>query len=1131
MNIAKQLAILSAAAFGGAALAIAVASFADTAPIGTVSTTGSGAGSVPIATATVAGKVKVGAGLGVTTDGTLSVTAAIFPNRTTLASIGAGPTYKGQPIAPLATTLRPGLVKVGTGLSVLPDGTLNNTGVAGVASFKGRGGAVLPAADDYSIGQISGAAAVAATGSYSDLSGKPVLAPVATSGSYTDLTGRPSLAAVATSGSYIDLSNKPSIPAAQVASDWNASSGVTQILNKPTIPSALSQLTQSSSFRTVTDAEKSTWNSGAAPVTSVFGRTGAIVKQAGDYTATDVGADPLGAATSVQANLDALTTSLGTAAFSNRTSYPRTANSATTPADTDKVPLNRGGGWWGATWSALKSTLKSYFDGFYGLSVSLAQTCVGDGVANDATCFQAALNSLTSGKTLDGAGKTYLLSANIASNTSDITIKNLTFSRNVSGELITVNGAGTTFDRVSNTQNFPSNTSGAEIAFSTTATGSAVKGGKLYSNGPGQVIAVAADDVKILGNGIYGSNSASVPNMGIWCDHGYNSTTARVSGLVIAGNTFKNHGINAIYGKAYNGEIIGNTFSNNHLQTSPTGGGQINILDKSLTKSLSSWVIGGNTFTDGGGFATYGIESDASNVTIAGNYFRNNVGTNGIILQTAGIVNNSILGNIIAGTRDAVVVNPNISDFDIRGNTIINNTRYGVWINPGTSDDYQIVNNRFKNNATADILDGGTGTHKTVQLTANSAALPASTFALADSTTAGIVTVSGNTSKAASVLGTLSSGHCASIDADGNIVDAGAACGTTSGGITSIGSSSPTSLTGFLKGNGSTVFADNTSYEPALGNPGTSGSVLASTTGGARSWAALPTFPSGAIVGTTDTQTLSGKTLTAPVVDVLKPVSDSTAAVKVTKADGTTSIFSVDSTNSRVGVNVATPTQAVDILGNMLLSNTLTAGFAMKTTGATYSSTLLSGGTGNPSFIANWTLAGVQSDATKPSWGMVENVALDKVVFQRAPAGNNTLGTLLTLWGSGGASLNPISGSHADPGAGNLSVSNYIIAGHEEKTASYTVSMDSSRITLASSTAVVTLPKTLKKGEVSVIATVAGAAASGVSFTAESGGSVSFGDAGSPTFTNSKTADVVCISQNTADTTTAAWRCTKGGDF
>lgn len=45
-----------------------------------------------------------------------------------------------------------------------------------------------------------------------------------------------SLAPVATSGSYNDLSNKPTIPAAQVNADWNATSGVAQIMNKPTIP-------------------------------------------------------------------------------------------------------------------------------------------------------------------------------------------------------------------------------------------------------------------------------------------------------------------------------------------------------------------------------------------------------------------------------------------------------------------------------------------------------------------------------------------------------------------------------------------------------------------------------------------------------------------------------------------------------------------------------------------------------------------------------------------------------------------------------------------------------------------------------------------------------------------------------
>jgi hypothetical protein len=74
------------------------------------------------------------------------------------------------------------------------------------------------------------------SGSYTDLTNKPSLF----SGAYADLTGKPTLF----SGSYTDLTNKPTIPAAQVNSDWNAISGLAQILNKPTLFSgAYSDLT------------------------------------------------------------------------------------------------------------------------------------------------------------------------------------------------------------------------------------------------------------------------------------------------------------------------------------------------------------------------------------------------------------------------------------------------------------------------------------------------------------------------------------------------------------------------------------------------------------------------------------------------------------------------------------------------------------------------------------------------------------------------------------------------------------------------------------------------------------------------------------------------------------------------
>lgn len=60
-----------------------------------------------------------------------------------------------------------------------------------------------------------------------------------------------------TSDAYI--ANKPTIPAAQVNSDWNAVSGVAEILNKPTIPNALDDLSDVSTIG-VTSGQVLTYN-------------------------------------------------------------------------------------------------------------------------------------------------------------------------------------------------------------------------------------------------------------------------------------------------------------------------------------------------------------------------------------------------------------------------------------------------------------------------------------------------------------------------------------------------------------------------------------------------------------------------------------------------------------------------------------------------------------------------------------------------------------------------------------------------------------------------------------------------------------------------------------------------------
>ena len=67
--------------------------------------------------------------------------------------------------------------------------------------------------------------------------------------------------------SFAYIKNKPTIPAAQVNSDWNANSGVAEILNKPTIPTKTSQLDNDSGFLT-SESDPVFSASAAATITS-----------------------------------------------------------------------------------------------------------------------------------------------------------------------------------------------------------------------------------------------------------------------------------------------------------------------------------------------------------------------------------------------------------------------------------------------------------------------------------------------------------------------------------------------------------------------------------------------------------------------------------------------------------------------------------------------------------------------------------------------------------------------------------------------------------------------------------------------------------------------------------------------
>lgn len=84
-----------------------------------------------------------------------------------------------------------------------------------------------------------------------------------------------------------------------------------------------------------------------------------------------------------------------------------------------------------------------------------------------------------------------------------------------------------------------------------------------------------------------------------------------------------------------------------------------------------------------------------------------------------------------------------------------------------------------------------------------------------------------------------------------------------------------------------------------------------------------PTLPSGVIAGITDVQTLTNKDMTSNTnkFEIISPKTDSVSSIKTTKADGTTAITTVDSTNNIFKINnclglpVLTTTQRNALIG------------------------------------------------------------------------------------------------------------------------------------------------------------------------------------------------------------------------
>ncbi len=250
------------------------------------------------------------------------------------------------------------------------------------------------------------------------------------------------------------------------------------------------------------------------------------------------------------------------------------------------------------------------------------------------------------------------------------------------------------------------------------------------------------------GIGVYNSGATNITNVDI-IHHGTDLAVAPGNGQFVASL----YVLNSFFDTAVNGIVF-----------APTGTGnldRVRIAD-SWTSSHSNVGV---MLNNAGAGSCGGIMIVAHHSILnASHGLQNNQGC--IDVQISG-------GLYAANGGDGIVVGANVTAFQIQGvrsgngGGIAGNAQYGISINAGASDSYQIIGNDLRGNTLGSLVDGGTGLNKVI-----SGNLP---FSTVDNTGKSVfVGTCVGTANASSTLGLNPLGGAASLTCTTNITSIGA---------------------------------------------------------------------------------------------------------------------------------------------------------------------------------------------------------------------------------------------------------------------------------------------------------------------------------------------------------------------